>query len=392
MQALNGIRVLDLTRLLPGPYCTMILADFGAEVIKVEHNKKGDYGDYVRWIPPLRDGIGYRHIILNRNKKSFTINLKVESGKSIFQKLIETANVIIESFRPGVMKRLGFDYSSVKNINPKIIYCSISGFGQDGPYKMRVGHDLNYVSLAGVTSLVGERGGKPYIPPIPIADITGGLMGSIGILIALQAQKKSGKGQYIDISMHDATIATLSSTMSYIFAGDFVPRRGESRLTGKLPHYNIYRTKDNRYFSIASLEKKFWIELCNIIDRPDLFHAIDDEEKYDYLFKTLENIFSSKTLEEWEKVFNGKDLCAAPVKDLDEALDDPQVRCRKMVIELKDPIIGTYKQLGIPIKLSETPGLLKSLAPKLGEHTKEILKELGFSKSDIVKLKENDVV
>lgn len=389
MQALNGIRILDLTRLLPGPYCTMILADFGAEVIKVEHYKEGDYA---RWYPPLKGGMGYRHIILNRNKKSFSINLKLEKGKDIFRKLAKTADVIVESFRPSVMKRLGLDYSSIKNINPRIIYCSITGFGQDGPNKMMVGHDLNYVSLAGITSLVGERGGRPYIPPIQIADITGGLMGAIGILIALQARRKSGKGQYVDISMHDAAVAMLPSAASFLFGGHSIPRRGASRLTGKLPHYNIYRTKDNRYLSVAALEKKFWIELCKVIDRIDLLDAIDDEEKYEYLFKTLESIFSSKTSGEWVEIFSDKNVCVAPVKDIDEVFDDPQVRYREMVVEMKDPMIGVYKQLGIPIKLSDTPGFFKSLAPKLGEHTNEILKEIGFSENDIIELKENNVV
>jgi len=389
VQALDGIRVLDLTRLLPGPYCTMILADFGAEVIKVEHYKEGDYA---RWYPPLKNGMGYRHIILNRNKKSFTINLKEEDGKKIFKNLAKTADVIVESFRPGVMKRLGLDYDSIKKINPRIIFCSITGFGQDGPRKMMVGHDLNYVSLAGITSLVGEKGGKPYVPPIQIADITGGMMGTIGILLALQSLQKTGNGQYVDISMHDAAVAMLPSAASFLFGGCPVPRRGESRLTGKLPHYNVYRTRDNRYISVAALEKKFWIELCKVIGRKDLFDTIDNEENYNNLFEILANVFAEKTLKEWENKFKGIDACVAPVKDVDEAFEDPQVKYKKMVVEMNDPGIGLYKQLGIPVKLSETPGMLKKFAPRLGEHTGDILKELSYSDDEIAELKERNVI
>ena len=214
MKALEGIRVLDLTRLLPGPFATMFLADFGAEVIKIEQPGEGDYS---REYEPKRGGIGYRFLIINRNKKSVTINLKKAKGKEIFLKLAEKADVIIESFRPGVMSRLGLDYETLSRLNPQIVFCSLSGYGQTGPYTMDAGHDLNYVSTAGITSLTGEHGGDPVIPGIQIADLTGGLMAVIGILIAIQGRKTIGRGQYVDASLFASALAMLPADASILF-------------------------------------------------------------------------------------------------------------------------------------------------------------------------------
>lgn len=390
MLPLSGIRVLDLSRLLPGPYCTMVLADFGAEVIKVEPPGEGDYA---RWYPPLKAGMGYRHIILNRNKKSLTLNLKTEEARQIFYKLVETADVIVESFRPGVTARLGIDYDTIKQLNPQIVYCSITGFGQTGPYKMEAGHDLNYISLAGITSLTGQRKGMPYIPGVQIADIAGGgMMAATGILLALYGREQTGMGQYVDISMHDGAVAMLPSAASFYFGGGWVPRRGESRLTGGLPHYNIYETKDGRHVAVAALEKKFWANVCRAIGRPELVDDIDDKQKHEDLFKLLKDTFANKTLKEWMEVFEGADACVTPVKELDEVFSDPQVIERQMVIDMEDPELGSYKQLGIPIKLSDTPGTIRSRAPALGEHNEEVLAEVGYSREDILKLKQNRVI
>lgn len=390
MQPLSGLRVLDLTRLLPGPYCTMILADFGAEVIKVE---PPDEGDYARWYPPLRQGMGYRHIILNRNKKSITLNLKTQQAQEIFYELAETADVIVESFRPGVTARLSIDYDMIKNINHRIVYCSITGFGQTGPYSMEAGHDLNYISLAGITSLTGERGGQPHIPGVQIADIAGGGMtAAIGILLALQGRERTNIGQYVDISMHDGAVAMLPSAASFYFGGGWVPRRGESRLSGLLPHYNIYKTKDGKYVAVAALEKKFWVNVCKVIGHPELADDIDDQQKHEKLFEVLRTTFAARTLEEWLKAFEGSDACVTPVKELDEVFSDPQVIQRQMVVHMQDHELGNYKQLGIPIKLSDTPGSLRSKAPALGEHNDQILAELGFTDEDIFKMRQNRVI
>lgn len=377
MQALEGIRILDLTRLLPGPFCTMLLADFGADVIKIEQPGEGDYA---RLYPPLHKGMGYRHIIVNRNKRSLALDLKTPEGKEVFYQLAADADVVVESFRPGVVKRLGIDYEKICQINPRIVYCSISGYGQTGPYKMEAGHDLNYVSLGGVTSLTGPRDGKPSIPGIQIADLGGGLTAATGILLALLARNKTGKGQYIDISLHDSVVGLLASDASNYFGLGVATKRGESRLTGLLPNYNCYQTKDGKYLAVGALEQKFWDRLCEAIERPDLKDAINDEQKREYLFGVLETTFAAKELAEWEKIFEGKDACVTAVKDLEEVFNDPHVRERKMILEVDDEKLGRHQQLGMPIKLSDTPGSIRSSAPALGEHTEEILQEIAKKK------------
>lgn len=389
MEALENIRVLDLTRLLPGPYCSMVLGDFGAEVIKIE---EPETGDYARMYAPLKNGMGYRHIILNRNKKSLTLNLKTEEGKEIFYKLAKNADVIIESFRPGVVKRLGIDYEAISSFNPRIIYCSMSGFGQTGPYKLEAGHDLNYVSLAGITSLTGEKNGKPYIPGIQIADITGGLKAVIGILLALNNRNRTNRGQYIDISLHDAALAMLPSDASIYFGSGEVTERGGSRLTGQWPNYNIYRTKDNEYLAVGALEEKFWVKVCKAINREDIIHYVNDREKWEVLSSILEEIFAGKTRAEWEKIFAGSDACVTPVKKINEAFSDPHAVARGMVVDLVDEELGNYKQMGTAIKLSDTPGQLKTRAPLLGEHTAQILSEIGIAEKDIKDLKNKKII
>ena len=380
MKALEGIRVLDLTRLLPGPYATMYLADFGAEVIKIEQPGEGDYA---REYEPKRGGIGYRFLIINRNKKSVSLTLKMEKGKEIFLKLAENADVIIESFRPGVMERLGLGYETLSRLNPQIVFCSLSGYGQTGPYAMDAGHDLNYVSTAGITSLTGKRGGDPVVPGIQIADLAGGLMAVIGILIALQGRKTIGRGQYVDASLFASGLAMLPADASILFGSDKVPMRGESRLTGGWPHYNIYRTSDGRHLACGALEKKFWSNLCKVIEREDLIDAIDDHVNFPMLEKLLEKTFASHTFEQWLQKLEGKDTCVTPVKNLDETFDDPHVKANELVTKLDDPELGSYMQLGIPIKLSATPGELSTKAPKLGENTFEILRCAGYSDEQI---------
>ncbi len=389
LQALYGIKVLDLTRLLPGPYCTMILADFGANVIKVEQPLTGDYA---REYEPLFQGMGYRHIILNRNKKSLTLDLKKTVGKEIFGKLVKNADIIIESFRPGVAEKLEIDYKTMKKINPKIIYCSLSGYGQTGPLKMEAGHDLNYVSLAGILSLTGEKNGKPYIPGVQLADLSSGLLALNGILMALLAREMKGIGQYIDISMHDSALSFLPSDASHYFGAEQVTRRGESRLTGALPNYAIYQTKDDNYMAVGSLESKFWKNLCCAIGRKDLIEAIEHPENRQSIFAELETIFKGKSMKEWEVILKGKDTCVTPVYDLDEVFNQPQVKAREMVVELDDPKLGKHRQLGIPIKLSETPGTIRFSAPKLGEHNKEILLETGYTDEEIHRFKTDKII
>ena len=389
MTALEGVRVLDLSRLLPGPYATMFLADFGAEVIKVEMPGEGDYA---RTYWPLKNSMGYRFIILNRNKKSMTLNLKSDEGKLIFRRLAEKADIVIESFRPGVMKKLGLDYEALSAVNPRLIMCSLSGFGQNGPYKDCAGHDLNYISIAGIASLTGVRGGAPVIPGIQVADLTGGLMAAMAMLIALQARERTGKGQYIDASLFGAAMATLPADASVYFGSGKIPKRGETRLTGGWPNYAIYKTSDDRYMACGALEKKFWTNFCRVIGKEYLTDKIDDDSKWPEIEQELQEIFKSKSFDEWNALLDGKDTCVTPVLNLDETFADRHVLENGFVLEADDERFGKYMQLGTPFKLSETPGSLRTPAPELGEHTAEILRELGVSDKDISDYSRNGVI
>ncbi|MGJ9457773.1 CaiB/BaiF CoA transferase family protein [Oceanobacillus sp. CF4.6] len=375
---LHSIRVLDLTRLLPGPYCTLMLADFGAEVIKVEDPIAGDY---MREFEPKLDKEGVFFQSLNRNKKSICLDLKSEEGKHHFLQLVETADIVVESFRPGVMERLGIGYETLKTINPGIIYCAITGYGQTGPYKDKPGHDINYLSYAGLLNLMGEKDGKPVIPTAQIADIGGGAFPALtGILLALFERATSGKGQFVDISMLDGVVSWMHMLLPSFFAGQDV-NRGEELLNGGNASYQVYETKDNRFLSMGGIEEKFWKGFCEGIERNDFIPLLNEplhvQEK---LIKEIGTIIYSKTLEDWMEIFSEKDACVTPVQTLAEAENDPQVQAREMIQTVFYPKLGKTKQIGIPIKLSETPGEIRTTAPKHGEHTEEILRGINSVK------------
>lgn len=376
---LTSIRVLDLSRLLPGPYCSMLLADFGAEVIKIEEPGIGDYAR--ENLPKLDKDSAFFHS-LNRNKKSVCLNLKSAEGKESFLRLVKEADVVIESFRPGVMKRLGLDYETLREVNPGIIYCAITGYGQDGPYANFPGHDVNYTSYAGLLNLMGERNGKPQIPAAQIADIGGGaLPAAVGILLALFGREKTGKGQMVDISMLDGVISWLPTLLPGFLATNEHPKRGELVLSGKLACYEVYQTKDEKWLSVGALELKFWNEFCKAIGREDFISKLDAPmEVQDQMKIEIQNIISRKSLDEWMGIFSEVDSCVAPVLSFDEMIENPQVKAREMIKNVNHSELGSIKQVGIPIKLSETPGEIRDLAPKLGEHTKEILEEIGVIK------------
>lgn len=375
---LQSIRVLDLTRLLPGPYCTMLLADFGAEVIKVEDPK---LGDYARGYEPKFDEDSAVFHLLNRNKKSICLDLKTKEGKEHFLKLVENADVVVESFRPGVMERLGLDYETLKSINPGLIYCAVTGYGQTGPYADLPGHDINYISYAGLLYLMGERGGKPVIPAAQIADIGGGaLPAAVGILLALVEKQKSGKGQFVDISMMDGVISWLQTSLPDYLATNVLPKRGEQKLSGGLACYQVYETKDNRWLSVGALEPKFWAAFCRAIERPDLIPLLGAPLHEQHRLKyEIQSVILQKTQAEWLETFAGTDSCVAPVYSIDEMTQDPQVIARDMIQEVEHETLGNMKQIGVPIKLSETPGKIRTQAPKLGEHTDEILGKIRVS-------------
>jgi crotonobetainyl-CoA:carnitine CoA-transferase CaiB-like acyl-CoA transferase len=375
---LEGIRVLDLTRLLPGPYCSLLLADYGADVIKVEDPKSGDYA---RWYEPkVNDDQSAMFISLNRNKRSITLDLKDEKDKETFISLIKTADVLIESFRPGVMDRLGLGFEELKVHNPKLIYCAITGYGQSGPYAKEAGHDINFLSYSGLLHLQGAPNEKPLIPSVQIGDIGGGaLMAAIGILLAIIDAKKSNSGQFVDISMLDGALSWMHTILPNYWNSGEMPNRGELTLNGGKACYEIYRTKDNRYISVGALEYKFWKNFCKVIDKEQLINQLDEPLEQQRIIKQeVQAAIHQKTLKEWLELFAGIDACVSPVLTPEELADHPQIQHRQMIGDITHPEVGVIKQIGNPIKLSNSTVRTRRHAPGLGEHTMEILKELVY--------------
>ena len=391
---LEGIMILDLSRVAPGAYCAMILGDLGADVLKIEQPPKP--GLLGSGLSPIGDGAEREaaYNALNRNKRSMVLNLKSVEAKEIFFKLVERADVVLEGFRPGVVKRLGIDYDTVKERNPKIVYCSITGYGQDGPYRDLPGHDLNYISIPGILSLIGKKGGPPTIPSNLMADYAGGGMhAALGILAALMARERTGKGQFVDIAMADGVLSMMSREFSMYLSSGVLPKRGETLLTGAAPDYNVYETKDGKYISVACLEPQFWENLCTTLDREDLIAHQRNEEKKEEIFSAFSDIFRTKTRDEWIHILQEKNVCIAPVNTLDEVLTDPQVLHRRMVVDIDSPEGGkVIKQVGISVKLSETPGEIRSLAPLLGQHTEDVLTDLGYSMDRIAEMRDKKVI
>ncbi len=372
MKPLENITVLDLTRLLPGAVATMWLGDFGANVIKVEDTKNGDPA---RAMPPFINGEGAIFLATNRNKKSIVLDLKNPGGKEAFLKLVATADVLVEGFRPGVMQRLGLDYETLKVVNPGLVYCSISGYGQDGPYREKGGHDINYMAIAGALGLNGIAGEPPAIPGVQIADLAGGSMQSVmGILLALMARQKSGVGQYVDVSMMDGAFSMMQVPLSVYFATGHVPERGSETLAGKYACYNIYETSDGRHLSLGALELKFWANTCLVLGREDLiplhFASGESQEK---CIAEVRAIFKMKTASEWLEIFSSTDCCLMLINNVEEAVNDPQVQQRELVIEIDHPKAGKLKQIANPVKLSATPAETFLPPPGLGEHNEEVV-------------------
>jgi len=385
---LNGIKVLDLTRLLPGPFCTMFLADHGAEVIKIEEPGKSDA---IRMDPPYYKGIGYGHLVVNRGKKCITLNLKSNKGREIFLRLVRQSDVVVEGFRPGVMDRLGLSYESLKKENPRLIYCSISGFGQYGPYRNTVGHDINYISYAGILGNTGTEGGPPVIPGTQIADLGGGLLALAGILMALIGRQKDQCGKMVDISMTDAAfILGISSAYTYAACKNN-PLRGGEKLTGGLACYHVYKTKDARFISIGALEPKFWASLCRALNLEELIadhYALPERQKE--MIVILETVFATRNLDDWIMELKEVDTCFSPVLTMEEVFKDPHFHSREMILGSDCP--GEYMQLGQPIKIKGVSGKDFSSAPESGEQNEEILISIGYSPEEISKLRYDGVI
>ncbi|WP_254434180.1 CaiB/BaiF CoA-transferase family protein [Halobacillus sp. Marseille-Q1614] len=379
---LDGIRILDLTRLLPGPYCSLLLADFGADVIKVE---APDVGDYARWNDPKIGDQSALFLSLNRNKRSVTLNLKDKKDQGIFIELVKTADVLIESFRPGVMERLDLGYDVLKKSNPQLIYCAITGYGQTGPYAYEPGHDLNFLSYSGLLHLQGQPNGKPLIPSVQIGDIGGGsLMAAVGILLSIIDGQKSGKGQFVDISMLDGAVSWMQTILPDSWADpDQTPGRGELTLNGGKACYEVYRTKDHRYLSVGALEFKFWKNFCEVIGKKELIEKLEVPVEQQRSMKIeIEEIIGQKTLKEWMILFEGIDACVSPVLTPKEVMDHEQIKERNMIEEVTHPKLGPMKQINNPIKLTGKKLSLRRQPPGLGEHNEEIFEELGYVKHD----------
>lgn len=378
--ALDGLLVLDLSRLLPGPYCSMILADHGARVIVIEDRR------FENEVNPILNSV-------NRNKEHLALNLKKEKGKEIFFSLAEKADVILEGFRPGVVDRLGVGYKDISAINPKVVYCSITGYGQSGPLRDRVGHDVNYLGQSGVLSLIGPKEGTPCIPGVQFADMIGGLNAAVGIMLALLARDKSGEGQYIDISMTDGMMAMLPLAAGLLWSTGFKPARGESLLSHRYACYNVYRTADNKYITLGALEPRFWEKVCHHFNLPEYIPLQFDEQKRTDIIRIFEDIFMKKTREQWMEAFKEEDACLGEVLELDEALESDYAKEREMVLEINENDDNhSVHVMGIPIKLSKTPGTVRSPSPGFGENTQSILKELGFSVNQVRELEREGVI
>jgi crotonobetainyl-CoA:carnitine CoA-transferase CaiB-like acyl-CoA transferase len=389
-KALEGIRILDLAWMLPGPYATMILADLGAEIIKIEDTLQGDP---TRWSPRHLTSNNSPFLTLNRGKKSLALDLKSSQGAEIFRKLVPTADVLLEGFRPGVMDRLGFSYAGLRASHNRLIYCSISGYGQDGPLRERGGHDVNYLALAGVLGLQTDQAGTPVLSGIQIADLGGALFAVIAILAALAARERTGEGQQIDVSMMDTGIALMPIAASRFFGGEDVPLGARLPLSGGLACYNIYATADGRHLSVGALEPKFWESFCKVIGRADLVaRQMEGRESQQAMIREVGEIIRRRTLAEWTGHYHGTDACVEPVLALDEAFGAPQTLHRKMVVETEHPREGKVRQLSLPFKLSGTPPQMGGPAPLLGEHTREILGSLGYSPDEIQRLIDSGIV
>ena len=381
MLPLDGIRILDMSRLLPGPFASMILADFGAEVIKVE---EPGLADYSRWAPPFYGSLGVYFSNVNRNKKSVTLNLKSDEGRTIFRRLAADADVVLETFRPGVVERLGVSYEDLRKDNPRLVYCSLSGYGQDGPYRDYAGHDLNIQGLGGILSFINRGEGHPIVPGLPIADYAGSLWTVIAISMALQAREKTGVGQYIDVSILDCIISLLCRDSMFHFGGT---EPTDSSFYGEAPRFNVYETADGKYVTLSALEAKFWVNLCRKLGREDLINANERNEdrltshkaNREEIFAFLRGVFKTKTCDEWVRELAAADVPCYPVLSIADVFRDPHVLHRKMLQEVEHPTEGPIKQIGIPVKLNGTPGEIRSAPPGLGAHNHDVYGAMGIT-------------
>lgn len=404
-EALEGLKILDLSRYAPGLYCTMILGDLGADIIKIEEvgSKAGSFTGRRGKQMEGTTGIAYPpefppsdsvYNPLNRNRRSICLNLKMPEGRDIFYQMTEKADVVVEGYRPGVAKRLGIDYPTLRGINQRIIYCAITGYGQDGPYRDLVGHDLNYISLGGALGMMSHPGAPPPIPGNLLGDMAGGgMQAAIGILAALMARVTTGKGQFVDIAMTDGVVSLLSFYLARYFHYGQLPKEEDMSSTGAKHYYNVYETKDGKFISVACApEPWFYANLCKALECEEFIPFQTDVEKAGEIRAYFAKKFLTKTRDEWFNILSQTDIAVGKVYGLDELPSDPQMQHRRMIVEINHPVKGKIKQAGISIKLSETPGTVRRLGGTPGEHTEEVLTSLGYTHDDIGRLRERGVV
>lgn len=382
---LAGVRVLDLTRLLPGPMCAMHLADLGADVIKIEDTGAGDYA-----AAPVREQV-------NRNKRGIRIDLKQPEGVATLLRLCETADVLVEGFRPGVMDRLGVGWAAVHARNPRLVYCSITGYGQSGPLRDAAGHDMNYAALAGVADQMGQPGGAPALSNVPVADLLGGTMPAVmGILAALFDAARTGTGRHVDVSIADGLLAHAVIPNVAVQQQGRTRPVGQDKLTGALPCYNYYATADGRWLAVGALEKKFWDRFCECIGRADLKprHPGDTALERQTVREEVAAILRGRTQAEWVAVFAGEDCCVTPVLRLDEALDQAHTRSRGMVVEVpaREPGASPWRQLATPVRMTGFRFQVRQPAPVAGEHTDVVLQEAGWTSDELTRLRASGAI
>jgi crotonobetainyl-CoA:carnitine CoA-transferase CaiB-like acyl-CoA transferase len=385
--ALEGIKIVDLTWLGPGIFCSTTFGDLGADVIQVyEAHPERRGAPYTMLFDGTRPGL--------RNCRTIGIDLKSPGGRDVLYDLIKTADVVMEGFRPGVAQRLGADYDTVKKINPRIVYASLTGYGQSGPYRDLVGHDINYIAMGGLLGLTGPAGGAPVIPGTVLADFAaGGMSAAIGILAALLSRERTGQGRFVDMSMLDAVVELSILEINPYLLGGAVPHRGEGMFSGKYPWYNVYETKDGKYISLGALEPWFFTNLCQLLGCEDFIpHQYDEGKKKDEMFRYFRETFLTKTRDEWFTLLRQKDTCVAPVYDVDELEADPHLRARRMILETDHPTLGRMKQVGSMHNISDSPVEVRNWSARFGQYTDEILREIGYDDARIRELREADAV
>ena len=372
---LSSLKVLDFSTLLPGPFCSLYLADMGAEVLRIESPTRQDL---VRVIPPYADGVSTAHAYLNRNKRSLALDLKQPQAVDIVKQLLADHDILIEQFRPGVMQRLGLGYDELKAINPQLIYCSITGYGQTGPLRDRAGHDINYLALSGCASYTGRRDSGPLPLGVQVADIAGGsLHAALGILAAVIHRQQTGQGQHIDISMTDCVFALNAMAGAAALAGGVEPQMQGTMLNGG-SFYDYYRTADERYLSVGSLEPQFMLALAQAIGQPELagLGLAQDSDTQARLKLALQHTFASQPLSHWQQLFASLDACIEPVLSFSEAIRQPQAQARQWVVQVPTRNGGSQPQMACPIRFSATPSSYRNTGGPVGEHNQEILAEL----------------